>query len=934
MQRPLMQRVGRSIRHKGPAAHNRHPQGTARTAAANLLQQGAERPGVILRGILHIGQAEQMINIRIQNFIGKSAGVVRLHGPDALRRNLRAKSFFQGWRKRSALPAKQHDLCVPGAQRGKVCIFPAQRVQLRPWPFVRNLPQNHEHQSEKFHQHPTSGIRHHAISRDHARLAVGNACKRIHLRRKGAVQARRFACRRHKAVHIVQGKTGGNIHHGRMPAEGVKIAPVGLGQAKPGQQGVAVLREPEPLAALPAAAHIELRPVVRPILPRCVRHGLRFRLAQIFAQRFHIQRRGLGGRRGHRGQPRTCGYAPVFGAPCAGLAVVQLHGQRVALLSRQQRHAAAGGTDRRLAPAQIVNAQRGSPADPTQAIQQAHTDQQGRAVNTVLCGGPEIRPVHGKGKDLARRGNHRCRQKFCRKAGPQRCPCKRGRRQVQPVHGLVRRPHEVCPGKVRGGGSLGFGPTGKKRAAHRLRSALRGVRLTSCRLTGCRLSASTGHRHGSQPGFELLKQLLPRAGNGNGPHGQRVAPGHQRGGNGVQGPVAVARNRRSRRLDVVMQRGLIRGGEHHALPAAVVLRQRPGLMLGHDDMRVHAAEAKRADPATPGALQLWQRFKLLGYAHRSCLKIDMRVRPLKMRLGRHKAVFDAQHGLGEACSASGGVQVPQIALDRTNERFLPPRRSLPGKSPAQALNFHRVAQHGCRAVGLKKLYVGQRDARILRRSRYDLGLRLRVGGSHAGGFAVLIDGAAGDKRVDGVVVAQGRIQRLEQKHRRALARAHAFRACVKGSGAARGRLNGKGRIGLDGQVNDVRAAHQSQRALAFAQAAAGLVQRRQHRRAGGIHAGRRAMPVFHVAQPGQHVGGHVDKVRLLRQIGKGSGHCRLEKTYRACPRKNAHIGVFKGAAAVACVVQRAQGCFKKHALGRIQQTCVVGRKPKPPVVER
>ena len=185
----------------------------------------------------------------------------------------------------------------------------------------------------------------------------------------------------------------------------------------------------------------------------------------------------------------------------------------------------------------------------------------------------------------------------------------------------------------------------------------------------------------------------------------------------------------------------------------------------------------------------------------------------------------------------------------------------------------------------------------------------------------------------GIVIAQCGVQRLEQKYRRPFARTNAFGPGVKGSGAPRGRLDGKGRIGLYRQINNMRAAHKGHGALALVQAAAGLMQGRQHRRTGRINAGCRAVPVFHVAQTGQHVGRHIEQVGLLRQIGKGPRHGSLEQAHRACAHKNAHIGVFQGVAAVARIVQGTQGCFKKNALGRVKQAGIVGRKPEPPVIK-
>ena len=262
-QRALMQgRAQRTLhmpRHKCSPAHHRNPQAMAQTAPADFLQQGAKRPRGILPASLRIRQAEQMVNVGVQNFIGKGAGVVCLHRPDTPRDNLRAKSLLQACRKLTALPAKQQNLFRfrrLGLHGG---VFPVNAVQLWPWRLRagRTLTQNHEHHAPELHKRPARGINHRAVCRDHALLPLGNAHQRPGLRGQGAVQPHLLAARRHKTGGMAQGEAGGNVHHGRMPAEGIEIPTVGIGQAQFGQQGIAVRGNPKTLAALPALADAE-----------------------------------------------------------------------------------------------------------------------------------------------------------------------------------------------------------------------------------------------------------------------------------------------------------------------------------------------------------------------------------------------------------------------------------------------------------------------------------------------------------------------------------------------------------------------------------------------------------------------------------------------------------------------------------------------------
>ena len=175
----------------------------------------------------------------------------------------------------------------------------------------------------------------------------------------------------------------------------------------------------------------------------------------------------------------------------------------------------------------------------------------------------------------------------------------------------------------------------------------------------CRIA----HGNARNPCVQLFKQFLPGTRHTGRAHRQGIPPGHEGGGNSMQGPGLVVRHGRRDRPGVALQQCFVRGGKHHALPVPIVLRQGPRLMLRHNHMGVHAAEAKGTDAAAPGPLLRGQRLKHLRHAHGRGLKINVRIGPLKMRLRRHKAFFKAEHGLGKADSASGGIQMPQIALD-------------------------------------------------------------------------------------------------------------------------------------------------------------------------------------------------------------------------------------------------------------------------------
>ena len=234
-QRPHVQRalrqtfqmrfVGGGIRHKGPAAHNGDAQRAAQTAVANLLQQGAERPCVVLPVRLQAGQPEQMVCGASKDFTRQCADFIRMRGQGTARVGKRLQGFSQ----KAALPAKQDDVLRHGNRAFQIGLFPANGVQFRLR--LRNiqagsdsglpLAQGHKGHAFKLRNNLAGGVRHRAVGHNHALLAVSNTHKRKGLRGQGAVEPHHAATSGHKTVNAAQGKACGNVHHGRMPAEGI-----------------------------------------------------------------------------------------------------------------------------------------------------------------------------------------------------------------------------------------------------------------------------------------------------------------------------------------------------------------------------------------------------------------------------------------------------------------------------------------------------------------------------------------------------------------------------------------------------------------------------------------------------------------------------------------------------------------------------------------
>ena len=397
-----------------------------------------------------------------KDFTRQSADFIRLQGQGTVRVSKRLQSLTQ----EATLPANQHDVLRPDSTAFQIGLLPANGVQFRLRQITMqrmhlrriragfanglSLAKGHKGHAFKLRNNLARGVRHRAVGHNHALLTVSDTHQRKGLRGQGAVEPHHAAASGHKTVSAAQGKACGNVHHGRMPAEGIEIRPIGLRQAQLCQQGIAVLRSPERLAALPPPADHERR-IFRRIL---LRH-----FAQAFARCSQIQRRRAGSPAAHKAAgghaPRACGLS-CSGNPAnivgGRLKMVQFHG--IALLLRQQHHAASWAAGYWLAPAQVVQAQGGGSADPSKTIQQAHAHQQGGALKPVLRRRPEIRPVHGKGKGLSGRRHNRLGKKMRCKTRPRCCGDERSCGQMHPVDGPFCGPREACPGKISAGGCL------------------------------------------------------------------------------------------------------------------------------------------------------------------------------------------------------------------------------------------------------------------------------------------------------------------------------------------------------------------------------------------------------------------------------------------------------------------------------------------------
>ena len=147
------------------------------------------------------------------------------------------------------------------------------------------------------------------------------------------------------------------------------------------------------------------------------------------------------------------------------------------------------------------------------------------------------------------------------------------------------------------------------------------------------------------------------------------------------------------------ERGFGFGRQGQQLPPARLAGRLEGGGFFKHDVRVGAADAKRADAgASRGAV----RFPLaqpVVDVKGGVGKIGFRVGPLEMQAGRQLPVMQGKHGLDEPGDAGGGVKMADVAFHRADGAKTFARRS-GAKCFGQSGDLDRVAQRRAGAVGL------------------------------------------------------------------------------------------------------------------------------------------------------------------------------------------------------------------------------------------
>ena len=244
---------------------------------------------------------------------------------------------------------------------------------------------------------------------------------------------------------------------------------------------------------------------------------------------------------------------------------------------------------------------------------------------------------------------------------------------------------------------------------------------------------------------------------------ERPAPGGQRVGDGTESGLGV-------RLEVVrepvrprddrgaglgrqpQQHGLIRG-RHVCLGFDL-----GGRRLLEDDMYVAAADAERADAGPPRSSPARPRPQLVHDGERAGLELQLGVRAGEVQGRGELSVLQHQHRLDQASDPRGGVEVPDVALDRSDRAEADLLR-VRSERLREGRDLDGISERGGRAVGLDVPDGLRLDAchcqRLTDDGRLAIHAGRRVPGLHR---SVVVDRGAADDRRDGVTARAGVIE--------------------------------------------------------------------------------------------------------------------------------------------------------------------------------
>ena len=265
-----------------------------------------------------------------------------------------------------------------------------------------------------------------------------------------------------------------------------------------------------------------------------------------------------------------------------------------------------------------------------------------------------------------------------------------------------------------------------------------------------------------------------------------------------------------------------------------------------------------------------------------------RVGLVEMDLRRHLAMAQAEAGFDQARHPGGGFEMADIGLDRADDERLVGAATR-AHGPPQRLGLERVADGRAGAVGLDVPDRLERDTGAAVDLADQALLRLGAGDRDAVRPSVLVDPGAADHRMDAVAVPHRILEPLQEDDAAALATriavglgVEALAVAVAGQEMALAHDDG-----IFGREHHVDAARHGEIALALEQALAGVVQRHERGRTGGVHGDAGTAEVEDVGQARRQHG----------HRGRGRGVVRVEQLAPVGAHQDGH-GVEREAAHV------------------------------------
>ena len=177
-----------------------------------------------------------------------------------------------------------------------------------------------------------------------------------------------------------------------------------------------------------------------------------------------------------------------------------------------------------------------------------------------------------------------------------------------------------------------------------------------------------------------------------------------------------------------------------------------GRTLLHHDVGVGAARAERADAGEARHIATRPRRDRRRYPHRELVEADLGVHLAEVQVRRKLLVLQGADHLDEPGHASGGLEVADVRLDRSDEERV--AGSAVSVHRVERPQLDRIAERRTGAMGFDVAHLSRSDRRRGKGAASDVLLRRRVRNRDPAAAPVLVDGGSADEREHAVVVGE------------------------------------------------------------------------------------------------------------------------------------------------------------------------------------